>query len=180
MNLRFMGTVTLIMAVSFGVPAIVAARGGAEARNATVNVATSDRFGPILVDSKGMTLYVYEKDGPGVTNCYGGCASAWPPLTVADEDSAKAGGRVKGRIDVIERTDGAYQVAYNGMPLYTFARDKRPGDVTGQDVGPEGAKWYVVPPAATSVAKAEGLSERAAAQGGGGMATSRSTSSSGY
>ncbi len=170
-----MKTAVFIAAISIAVPALVMARGAAESRDATVNVANS-WLGPILVDSKGRTLYVYEKDGAGVTNCYGGCAEAWPPLTVADEDQAKAGARAKGKIDVIERTDGAYQVTYNGMPLYTFAKDRKPGDVTGQDVGPEGAKWYVVPPAATSVAKAEELSERATEQGGG-METSNSSSS---
>ncbi len=178
MNFRFMATVVIIVAVSLGVPAIVAARGAAESRDATVNVATSDRFGPILVDSKGMTLYVYEKDSPGVSNCYGGCAGAWPPLTVADEDQAKAGARAKGKVAVIDRTDGSYQVTYNGMPLYTFASDKKPGDVTGQDVGKEGAKWYVVPPRATSVAKAEALSEAAGEQqNSAGMRASSSSSS---
>ncbi len=172
MNLRFFGTAALVVAVTLGVPAMVAAQSAGASLDGTVNVVMSDRFGSILVDAKGMTLYVYEKDTPGVSNCYGGCAGAWPPLTVADEDQAMAGSGLTGKVDTIDRRDGGYQVTYNGMPLYRFASDKKPGDVTGQDIGPEGAKWYVVPPAATSVAKAETLSEMPQRPSGGMRASS--------
>src|SRR3569623_2514103 len=36
----------------------------------------------ILTDSKGMTLYIWDKDAKGVSNCYDKCAPAWPPLLV--------------------------------------------------------------------------------------------------
>ena len=38
------------------------------------------KLGRILTGNQGMTLYLYTKDTPGVTNCYGQCAVAWPPL----------------------------------------------------------------------------------------------------
>ena len=40
----------------------------------TVNVATTD-VGKTLVDAKGMTLYVFEKDSKDTSTCTGGCAT---------------------------------------------------------------------------------------------------------
>src|SRR2546425_10752332 len=48
-----------------------------------VSVMLADsKYGKILVDGNGMTLY--EHDGDSATNvtCTGACATAWPPLTV--------------------------------------------------------------------------------------------------
>jgi predicted lipoprotein with Yx(FWY)xxD motif len=90
-----------------------------------------------------MTLYRFEKDGAGVSNCNGGCAAAWPPLVVAAGQAPTAGDGVTGKLDVITRQDGSLQVTYNGLPLYFFASDSNPGDTNGQEVGDV---WYVVHP----------------------------------
>jgi predicted lipoprotein with Yx(FWY)xxD motif len=34
----------------------------------------------VLADARGMTLYTYDKDEPGKSNCNGLCAHFWPPL----------------------------------------------------------------------------------------------------
>ena len=44
------------------------------------------------------------------------------------------------------RADGTRQVTYDGHPLYYFAGDKAPGDVTGQGIHNFGGGWYVVAP----------------------------------
>jgi predicted lipoprotein with Yx(FWY)xxD motif len=47
--------------------------------------------GKALVDLNGMTLYVFDRDSTGKSNCNAQCAVNWPPL-IADTD-AKASGR---------------------------------------------------------------------------------------
>ena len=113
------------------------------AGDATVQLSKDAKLGDILVDSKGMTLYRFEKDQADVSNCNGGCAAAWPPLVVAAGQDPTAGDGVTGKLGVITRQDGSLQVTYNSLPLYYFASDSQPGDTNGQDVGDV---WYVVHP----------------------------------
>jgi predicted lipoprotein with Yx(FWY)xxD motif len=46
-------------------------------------------------------------------------------------------------LTIIDRPDGTYQVANNGMPLYRWQGDKSPGDTTGNGVG---GVWSVAKP----------------------------------
>ncbi|WP_337996313.1 hypothetical protein [Oleispirillum naphthae] len=93
--------------------------------------------GPALVDSKGMTLYVFDKDPAGGSACNDACAQNWPPL-IAPGD-AKAGGG----FSVITRTGGAKQWAYKGKALYLWVKDVKPGDATGD--GFRGV-WHIAKP----------------------------------
>jgi predicted lipoprotein with Yx(FWY)xxD motif len=93
--------------------------------------------GKVLTDAKGMTLYTFDKDSKGKSACNGKCAVNWPPLMVSG--SAKPG---KG-YTVVTRADGGKQWAYKGMPLYTWIKDKKPGDVTGDGVK---KVWHVATP----------------------------------
>ncbi len=88
----------------------------------------STASGEILTDAKGMSLYTFDKDATGTSNCNGKCAVAWPPLKA--EDMAKG----EGDFSVIKRQDGSKQWAYKGKPLYTWIKDTKPGDVTGDGV----------------------------------------------
>ncbi len=108
-----------------------------------VDTASAAKFGTILVGPNGMSLYVFAKDSPGTSTCTGGCATAWPPLLIADGGTTVAGSGVGGVLSIIDRPDGTYQVAYNGMPLYYWQNDKQPGDVTGDGVG---GVWSVAKP----------------------------------
>src|SRR5262252_26479 len=86
--------------------------------------------GKALVDAKGMTLYVLDRDTtPNKSTCNGQCATNWPPLAVA--------GDVKdmGSWTVVTRDDGSKQWAYKGKPLYFGKDDKKPGDVDGDGRG---------------------------------------------
>jgi D-xylose transport system substrate-binding protein len=113
----------------------------AAAQGPTVQVVENPTLGSLLVDSQGMTLYTFKNDQPGVSNCTGSCATAWPPLTVAQGVTPTAGAGVPGTLGVIERADGTYQVTYDDMPLYLYAKDTQVGDTNGQGVG---NVWYVV------------------------------------
>ena len=82
-----------------------------------------------LTDAKGMTLYTFGKDQPGVSNCNDNCAKNWPPLMAA------ADAKPMGEWTIVTRADGSRQWAYKGMPLYLWIKDKVPGDNTGNNVG---------------------------------------------
>jgi len=83
----------------------------------------------VLTGSNDMTLYIFDNDEPGVTNCYDTCAEKWPPLFAGDDATPE------GDFTVVERTDGSRMWAYKGMPLYFWVDDMEPGDITGDGVG---------------------------------------------
>jgi len=100
----------------------------------TVGTAGSPSFGLILTGANGMTLYTYSGDSSGTSTCTGGCATAWPPLTVPAGQQPTAGPGVTGSLTTLVRTDGMTQVAYDSLPLYYWQGDAKPGDVTGDGV----------------------------------------------
>jgi predicted lipoprotein with Yx(FWY)xxD motif len=91
--------------------------------------------GNVLADPHGMTLYTFDKDMPGKSNCDGPCAKLWPPVTAA------ADAKPVGDLTIITRSDGSRQWADDGKPLYTFVKDTKPGDVTGNDFK---KIWHIV------------------------------------
>jgi predicted lipoprotein with Yx(FWY)xxD motif len=107
---------------------------------ATVALTPTEKLGKILVDETGMALYLFTKDTPGVTNCYGKCEVAWPPLLTTGQPTLGEGVSTTA-ISTTMRKDGSMQVTYNGWPLYYYFKDKAAGDVTGQAVG---KVWWVV------------------------------------
>jgi len=117
---------------------------------ATVAVFESPTLGSILVDGKGMTLYVFDKDEKDKSNCSGGCLKNWPPFTVADESTKVTGEGVTATFATIESADGTYQVTVNGMPLYYYIKDVNPHDTVGQAVGDV---WWVVGPDGSKITK---------------------------
>ena len=91
-----------------------------------------------LATAKMMTLYTFAKDMEGVSNCYDNCAKNWPPLMAASD------AKPMGSWTIVTRKDGTRQWAYEGMPLYTWIKDAKPGDATGDGVG--GGAWKVAAP----------------------------------
>jgi len=117
----------------------------AAAASSTVNLAKNDALGSFLAGPNGNTLYTFKKDtaNSGKSACSGGCAGAWPALTVAAGTTPTAGTGVTGTLATITRDDGSLQVTYNGLPLYYFKNDAAPGDTKGQGVG---GVWAVAAP----------------------------------
>ena len=91
----------------------------------------------ILADEQGKSLYTFDKDQPGKSDCTGICAAIWPPLVAAQ------GAKASGQWSLVRRNDGSMQWAYRGSPLYTYRLDIRPGDASGD--GAEGV-WHVARP----------------------------------
>ena len=124
--------------------------------SATVSVANSG-LGNILVDSQGRTLYLFAKDSGTKSTCFGGCATAWPPLRASGKPTA-GGGAKASLLGTTPRSDGKPQVTYDGHPLYGYQSDGKPGDTNGQGVNGFGAPWYVVSPTGNAITTASSSS----------------------
>lgn len=104
--------------------------------SATVNGASET----ILTNAQGMTLY-YRTSDTASSVCSGGCASAWPPVLASGANAPASAGSLPGTLTVMSDANGS-QIAYNGHPLYTYASDTSPGQMSGQGAG---GVWFVVP-----------------------------------
>jgi predicted lipoprotein with Yx(FWY)xxD motif len=95
--------------------------------------------GGVLANPAGMTLYVFDRDtaDSGKSACNGPCVTNWPPLMAGD--SAKP----SGDYSIVTRDDGTKQWAYKGKPLYTWIKDQKPGDKTGDGVN---NVWHIATP----------------------------------
>ena len=108
----------------------------------TLGLAEDADLGSILVDQNGMTLYIFDKDEEGKSNCIGGCLEKWPPVLVANMDGVSTDSEeLTAEVGTIDADNGAYQVTYAGHPLYYYAQDTKAGDASGQGVG---EAWWVV------------------------------------
>jgi predicted lipoprotein with Yx(FWY)xxD motif len=107
-------------------------------------------LGKVLVDARGRTLYLFDKDTRGRSACYGACVAYWPPLLSTAKPRAAQGVHAS-LLGVIKRADGKRQVTYGGHPLYRFVGDKRAGQTTGEGLTDFGAAWDAVAASGRSV-----------------------------
>lgn len=122
----------------------------AAAAGMTIAVATNAKLGQILVDGKGMTVYLWVADTATTSTCYTSCATFWPPVLTTGAPQAGAGAQAS-LLGTTTRTDGMVQVTYAGHPLYYFQKDKQAGDATGQGSNGFGALWWVMSPAGAAM-----------------------------
>jgi len=122
---------------------------GSSSAGAKISVAGS-RLGRILVDARGRTLYLFEKDKGRSSTCYGACASYWPPMTTIGRPRAGVGVNAA-LLGTTKRRDRKVEVTYAGHPLYYFAGDMKRGDTNGQGLNQFGAGWYVLSPAGRKI-----------------------------
>ena len=108
----------------------------------------SEQFGPILATPQGMTIYrreayIYQLGGHGLRHgvpprplvgrnigakgCDAECLRLWRPL------QPPPGALPSGYWEILTRDDGTRQWTYKGYALYTYAGDKKPGEMTGND-----------------------------------------------
>lgn len=127
----------------------------------------------ILVNSQGMTLYHLSGETSGKFICTSSCVAVWHPL------AASSGSKPSGvaSLTVVKRPEGGEQLAYKGMPLYTFAEDKSAGEVNGQgfkDVG----TWMAV--TVSNSAAQSGSSTSSSSSGSAGSSSGGSEGGVGY
>jgi predicted lipoprotein with Yx(FWY)xxD motif len=92
------------------------------------------KMGKVMTTPKGMTLYTFDKDTKDKSNCDAKCLKNWPAF------HADAKAKVEGEWTLVKDADGKDMWAYEGKPLYMFAKDKKAGDMTGDGVG---GVWHV-------------------------------------
>ena len=136
--------IAIVMALLIvGVGAALAASG--RVASATTVATAPSGLGRILVDGRGHTLYLFEKDRRGSSACSGLCTTYWPPLltkgkAIASKDAKRT------LLGSIRRADGTRQVTYAGHPLYFFSGDAKRGQTNGEGLTDFGAGWYVLSP----------------------------------
>lgn len=99
-----------------------------------------------LSDGTGRTLYASDsdiagtQDKPPASACTNDCLDAFLPFS--RNSIAPVSSLEPFKLTVFLRSDGQWQIAYGGRPLYYAAGDRRSGDLTGV----EEAGWTLVEP----------------------------------
>lgn len=95
-----------------------------------------------IIDKSDFSLYTFDNDSAGVSNCADTCLDAWPALLASDTDIASA------PFSIITRADGMKQWTINDMPLYFFSSDFSAADSNGENVN---NIWHLARPAPVKV-----------------------------
>jgi predicted lipoprotein with Yx(FWY)xxD motif len=107
--------------------------GAADTTKVTTGSGSDEPIGAAL--KQGFTLYTFDNDTAGVSNCAAACLNAWPALI------AHTGAVATPPYSLITRAgSGRLQWALNGMPLYFFSGDNAAGETNGEGVG---GNWFV-------------------------------------
>jgi predicted lipoprotein with Yx(FWY)xxD motif len=145
----------ILILTLLGIAASLAAIASASTRTSTAAAtvkAGGSSLGRIVVDARGHTLYLFEKDTRTRSACSGTCAAYWPPALTTGK--AVAGPGLKASLlGTIRRNDGRKQVTYAGHPLYRYVLDTRPGQVRGEGLQDFGAGWDALSPSGAKIEK---------------------------
>ena len=144
-HILFLVPAALVLVLALGGVATAANHGSAAKAAASKGAVVTTRktkLGTILVNARGRSLYLFQKDKNGKSACSGACAKAWPPLMTSGKPKAAGGVNAK-LLGTTKRSNGT-QVTYNGHPLYTFFKDTKAGQTSGQGSNFFGALWYVM------------------------------------
>ena len=107
-------------------------------------------LGKIIVNGRGLTLYLFERDKRGRSACSGACATYWPPLLTKGKPIAMSGAR-QSLLGTTRRTNGSRQVTYAGHPLYRFVQDTSKGQTKGEGLHFFGGGWDALSPAGKKI-----------------------------
>ncbi|WP_158606926.1 plastocyanin/azurin family copper-binding protein [Paenibacillus ginsengarvi] len=131
---------------------VIQADKAALVKYARIGVVNDAALGSYLADENGKTLYYFTKDPKDASACKDQCAVNWP-VYYADQIQVSS---LMNAADfgTIVREDGKKQTTYKGMPLYTFIKDEKAGDVKGQGVNDA---WFVVSFPSVKVASQDGI-----------------------
>ena len=138
--------------------------GSAAGAGAVLSVRTTS-LGPVLVDAQGRTVYLLTADTPDHSTCAPDCLAYWPPVTAPATTPTSLPG-ITAKVASTASMAGGRLLTAGGWPLYTFVKDQRPGDVTGQGVRAFGGTWYVVSPSGKAVTTAPSPSTSSGGRGG--------------
>lgn len=112
-----------------------------EEKKKGIQMAADAKFGTILTDSTGRTLYMFATDVTGTPGCSGGCETIWP---LYYSSNASTDLRLSAaETGTVTRADGRKQTTYKGYPLYYYKDDAAAGEIKGDGVG---GIWFVAKP----------------------------------
>lgn len=106
-----------------------------------VQLTANSKFGNILTDNNGRSLYFFALDANGSSSCTGGCALVWKPLNL--ETPTLSTSLLATDFATVTRDDGSKQTTYKGWPLYYYSKDTNIGDALGDGVG---TTWFIGKP----------------------------------
>ncbi|MDA8313500.1 MAG: hypothetical protein M0Z46_23355 [Actinomycetota bacterium] len=151
----------------------------ADAHGVLIKLEKSKKYGKILVDASGKTLYFLTATQGKKFACATGCTGLWPPLLTKGKPHAgkgiathKLGTKKRGKL---------LQVTFDGHPLYMYAGDSARGQVNGEGIASFGGIWYVLSPKGAPVKAALASSKSSSGgsgSGGYGYGSSSGSSSS--
>ena len=146
----------LIVAAAALLAVSVATAASTRSSGASVKIGTRNvkGLGTILVNAKGLTLYMFVPDKQKKVTCVKSCAALWPPVKLASGAKAVGSGGVKASLLGSDPNPGGGRVVtYDKWPLYTYIPDTKPGQATGQGVNSDGGLWYVLSPSGAVIKK---------------------------
>ncbi len=88
----------------------------------------------ILTNAEGLTVYTFDEDEEGISNCHGRCLRVWPPVLTEAEELPLP-------FSIVVRENGEKQIALNSRPLYLFFNDTQPGETRGDGLG---GVWHLI------------------------------------
>jgi predicted lipoprotein with Yx(FWY)xxD motif len=141
-------SVTVVLLVAAGAFATSAGT-VAKKRPTSVRVSTRKlpKLGAVLVNSRGLALYMFVPDKQKKVTCVNACAAVWPPLKLPKGAKPVAAGQAKASLLGSDpNPSGGRVVTYNKWPLYTYITDSKPGTANGQAINLNGGLWYVLAP----------------------------------
>jgi predicted lipoprotein with Yx(FWY)xxD motif len=104
---------------------------------AIVTTANNPKYGKILVDNEGRTLYTLTNAGKPIP-CLGSCTHIWPPLFVPAGNKSLTGG------PGVTGLAGTHIVTVQGYPLFRYSGDTAAGEANGNGISSYGGTWYVI------------------------------------
>jgi predicted lipoprotein with Yx(FWY)xxD motif len=128
---------------------------GASSGSTTITVSQNKTWGPTLTLKDGFTVYRLTKDSNNKSVCTGKCATIWVPVILAPGQKTPVGVGVSG-LGSFARANGTKQVTFQGIPLYTFTKDKTAGEVSGNVKDTWGQWWSINPKSPHSAPKKSG------------------------
>jgi predicted lipoprotein with Yx(FWY)xxD motif len=114
--------------------------GGSGSSTAVVMTANNAKYGTILVDPQGRTLYTLVSGGHPIP-CVTTCGHTWPPLLVPAGDKTLTGGS---GVTGLGKSASGTVVEYQGFPLFRYSGDTAPGEANGNGISSNGGTWYVL------------------------------------
>jgi predicted lipoprotein with Yx(FWY)xxD motif len=125
-------------------PAAAAGRKAA-ATGAFLQAVNLKGYGEVLASSSHMSLYGLSSESAQKLVCKGACLTYWPPLEVSSgTKSVSLGAGVSGVVGFVARSATKKQVTFDGVPLYMFIKDTKPGQTFGEGVAAFGGTWGLV------------------------------------